>query len=237
MRDGVRRKKYREVWWLFGEPGAGLRQALAPLERYIATPAVAKHRVFVWLDQPTIPDHALTVFARDDDYFFGVLHSRAHEAWSLRMGTHLGVGNDPRYTPTSTFATFPFPWPPGEEPEADPRVEAVAAAARRLDALRRNWQEPDGLDEVDLKKRTLTNLYNARPTWLVNAHLALDRAVFAAYGWEEDPDELTDEELLGRLLELNARRAGTAPISRASAPAFGRDWNSGDDAAYDDEIT
>jgi hypothetical protein len=50
MRDGVRRKKYREVWWLFGEPGAGLRRAVAPLNRYIATPYVAKHRVFVWMD-------------------------------------------------------------------------------------------------------------------------------------------------------------------------------------------
>ena len=69
MRDGVRREKYREKWWLFGEPGTGLRRAIEPLSRYIATPALAKHRLFVWIEQPTIPDHQVTVFAREDDYF------------------------------------------------------------------------------------------------------------------------------------------------------------------------
>jgi hypothetical protein len=56
-----------------------------------------------------------------------------------------------------------------------------------------------------LKKRTLTNLYNERPTWLAQAHEKLDAAVFAAYGW--DP-ALSDEELLERLLHLNLERAG-----------------------------
>ncbi len=122
------------------------------------------------------------------------------------MGSFLGKGNDPRYTPTSTFATFPFPWPPGEEPKEDPRVVAINEAARSLDGLRGNWLSPEGASEAELKKRTLTNLYNARPTWLANAHAALDRAVFAAYGWPEDPDELSEEELLRRLLDLNLQR-------------------------------
>ena len=97
----------------------------------------------------------------------------------------LGVGNDPRYTPTTCFETFPLPWPPGEEPAGDPRVEAIAESARRLDELRRNWlnpEGPEGASEADLRKRTLTNLYNARPTWLANFHVGLDRAVFAALG-------------------------------------------------------
>ena len=55
-----------------------------------------------------------------------------------------------------------------------------------------------------LKKRTLTNLYNERPTWLDLAHKKLDEAVFGAYGW--DP-AISDEEILERLLELNLRRA------------------------------
>lgn len=66
---------------------------------------------------------------------------------------------------------------------------------------------PEGADESDLEGRTLTDLYNARPTWLQNAHAALDRAVFAAYGWAEDPEQISEEELLGRLLGLNVRRA------------------------------
>ena len=66
----------------------------------------------------------------------------------------------PRYTPTSTFATFPFPWPPGSEPEGNPLVQKIGAAARRLDELRRNWLNPADATEAELKKRTLTNLYN-----------------------------------------------------------------------------
>jgi type II restriction/modification system DNA methylase subunit YeeA len=69
---------------------------------------------------------------------------------------------------------------------------------------------PDRLLPVDdkaaaeLKKRTLTNLYNQRPTWLANAHKALDEAVAAAYGW---PADLSDDEILARLFALNQERA------------------------------
>jgi hypothetical protein len=147
---------------------------------------------------------AVVSFARDDDYLFGVLHSRPHEVWALRMGTQLE--SRPRYTPTSSFETFPLPWPPGKEPWGDPRVVAIEEAARELDSLRNGWLNPPegSLGESELKKRTLTNLYNQRPTWLSNAHRALDQAVFAAYGWEGD---LSDEEILSRLLALNLRRA------------------------------
>jgi type II restriction/modification system DNA methylase subunit YeeA len=79
-------------------------------------------------------------------------------------------------------------------------------AARRLDELRRNWLNPEGATEAELKKRTLTNLYNARPTWLANAHARLDAAVYAAYGW---PKDLPDEEVLKNLLALNLERAGS----------------------------
>ena len=117
----------------------------------------------------------------------------------------MGVGNELRYTPTTCFETFPLPWPPGEEPEGDSRIEAIAEAARRLDELRSNWLNPEGASEAVLKKRTLTNLYNARPTWLQNAHARLDAAVIAAYGW---PPDLTDEEVLQNLLTLNLERSG-----------------------------
>lgn len=156
--------------------------------RFLATPTVAKHRLFVWLPADAIPDQQRIAFAREDDYFFGVLHSRAHEVWSLRMGTWLGVGNDPRYTPTTCFDTFPLPWPPGQEPEDDPRHAAIADAVRMLNDLRERWLNPPDASEAELKKRTLTNLYNARPAWLAHAHAALDRAVWAAYGWDDgDP--------------------------------------------------
>jgi type II restriction/modification system DNA methylase subunit YeeA len=142
------------------------------------------------------------VFARDDDYFFGVLHSRAHELWALRMGSSLE--DRPRSTLASCFETFPLPWPPGKEPDDDPHVEAIAETARRLDELRRNWLNPEGISKAEVKKRTLTNLYNQRPTWLANVHTQLDRAVFAAYDW---PEDIADEEILKNLLALNLERS------------------------------
>ena len=145
----------------------------------------------------------LYAFTRDDDYFFGVLHSHVHEAWSLATSSRHGVGNDPTYNTTTCFDTFPFPWPPGQEPAGDPRVEAIAEAARALVAQRDAWLHPAGASEADLKKRTLTNLYNARPTWLDLAHRKLDAAVLDAYGW---PRDLSDEEILARLLALNLER-------------------------------
>jgi hypothetical protein len=115
-----------------------------------------------------LSNQATVVFARDDDYFFGVLHSRLHELWALRLGTSLE--DRPRYTSTTTFETFPFPWPPGREPtEAeDPRVAAIAHWARELVAWRDAWLNPppppsnviDVAYQRLLKDRTLTNLYN-----------------------------------------------------------------------------
>jgi hypothetical protein len=141
----------------------------------------------------------LVVFARNDDYTFGVLHSRVHETWARGMGTQLReVESGFRYTPTTCFETFPFPYP------TDAQGEAIGDAARDLDRLRIGWLNPSGLSTADLAKRTLTNLYNARPTWLAQAHESLDAAVLAAYGW---PADIEREELLARLLALNLVRA------------------------------
>jgi type II restriction/modification system DNA methylase subunit YeeA len=205
IRSRNRRAAYAEKWWQYAEARPGMRKALNGKRRFIATPSVAKHRIFVWMEPEVLCNQGVLVFARDDDYFFGVLHSRAHELWARGTGTQLREAESGfRYTPTSTFETFPLPWPPSEEPESDSRIEAIAEAVRRLDELRRNWLNPEGASETELKKRTLTNLYNARPTWLANAHEGLDRTVFAAYGWLPD---LTDEEVLQNLLALNLERS------------------------------
>jgi hypothetical protein len=202
------RDAYRDRWWLHAEARPAMRAALVGLERFLVTPIVAKHRLFAWLPAGVCPDQKPIVFARDNDWFFGVLHSRAHEVWSLRMGSRHGVRNDPVYTSTTCFETFPMPWPPGQEPADDPRVLAVAEAARELDARRRFWLDPPGeTDPAVLKKRTLTALYNERPAWLAHLHDALDRAVWAACGWDAVPTETGDEEILTRLLALNAARA------------------------------
>lgn len=87
---------------------------------------------------------------------------------------------------------FPFYGPPGQEPADDPRVQAIARAAQELVQLRDAWLNPPGAPDAKLKKRTLTNLYNQRPTWLDIVHQKLDAAVFAACGW---PADLTYETI------------------------------------------
>ncbi|MGB5048759.1 MAG: DNA methyltransferase, partial [Caldilineaceae bacterium] len=175
----------RTYWWRLGRSGSDLKAAKENLHRIIVTPRVAKHRLFTWETAELLPDARLFAFAREDDYFFGVLHSRIHEVWSLATSSRHGDGSEggrPTYNNTTCFETFPFPWPPGAEPVDDPRVQTIAAAAAELVARRDAWLNPPGLDEAQLKKRTLTNLYNQRPTWLDLLHKRLDAAVSAAYG-------------------------------------------------------
>ncbi|MHB9101564.1 MAG: DNA methyltransferase, partial [Sulfuricella sp.] len=252
-REKNNREAYRKYWWRHAEARPGMRAALKDLPRYIATPHVSKHRVFVWVDPAVLPDQMLIVTTRSDDTTFGVLHSRFHELWALRMGTSLE--DRPRYTPTTTFETFPFPagltpadTVPSVRPElveggtdaqlihastSSARTEVateIATAAQALNKLRDNWlNPPEWVDsvrtpeeekagyparpvaklghEADLKKRTLTNLYNARPAWLDNAHKTLDAAVAKAYGWNDYTPEMPDEEILRRLLVLNLARS------------------------------
>ena len=92
-------------------------------------------------------------------------------------------------------------------------MDAIATAARELVEKRDAWLNPPGASEHELKSRTLTNLYNARPSWLAEAHRKLDEAVSAAYGW---PATLTDAEVLEYLLTLNQQRANV-PTSTTTA--------------------
>jgi hypothetical protein len=185
----------------------------------------------VWLAYPVLPDKNLIVIPREDDLMFGLLHNRFHEAWALRKGSDLE--DRPRYTHTTTFATFPFP--DGMTPNADvekarqlPTAPAIEVAAHRLNQLRHQWLYPanlimsaaevvsgfpDRLVATDqnaerlLAARTLTNLYNEKPDWLIEAHRAIDIAVAAAYNW---PADISEDDALARLFELNQARAGGA---------------------------
>jgi hypothetical protein len=192
-------------WWLYTRPRPALRQGIEGVSRYIGTSMVSKHHIFCWVDKRVLPANLIIAITRDDDYMFGVLHSRIHELWSRRKGTQLREAESGyRYTPTTTFETFPFPYTPGKEPVDDPRVQAIAQGAKELVEQRDRWLNADGLNDTEKKKRTLTNLYNQRPTWLDLAHKKLDEAVFAAYSWKSD---MKDEEILAKLLELNLERS------------------------------
>ena len=94
-RDKARDALMHAKWWLHGRSRPALRLAIHGLKRCIATPEVSKHRVFVWIDPNTVPDHKLHVIARDDDYMFGVLQSRVHQAWTLAQCSWIGVGMIP----------------------------------------------------------------------------------------------------------------------------------------------
>lgn len=220
-------------WWQFAWPRPEMFTALNGLPRYISITRVSKHHLCVWTQAAVTPGDALVVVARDDDTTIGVLQSRIHEVWSLRQGTALE--DRPRYTHTTCFETFPFPEgltpdTPAAKYEDNEKAKAIATAAQELIRLREHylnppeWTEwvitpeeqaagfprrpvPRPGHEADLKKRTLTSLYNARPSWLALAHETLDQAVAAAYGWSDYTPQWTDEVILRRLLTLNQERS------------------------------
>ena len=234
-RAGNRDPRQLKNWWLFRRSGEQARSVLVGKHRVLTTGLVTKHRVFRWLDTAMIPDTRVILIDSQSDIMFGMLSSKFHEGWSLATCQYHGVGNDPVYTPSDCFETFPFPKGltpdiPAADYADDPRAQAIAAAAARLNELRENWLNPPDLvvrepevvpgypdrilpkDEAagkELAKRTLTNLYNARPAWLDHAHRALDEAVADAYGWGDDYRSglLTDDEILARLFRLNQERA------------------------------
>jgi type II restriction/modification system DNA methylase subunit YeeA len=196
---------------------------------------VSSYRTFDFLSEKYLPDQKLVVFAREDFTFFGLLHSACHLAWTIRTCAWIGAGNDITYSNQAVFLTYPFPSGltpniPAKDYENDPRAVAIAKAAKRLDELRNAWLNPPDLVDIvpevvpgypdrilpknekaaaELKKRTLTNLYNMRPQWLDDAHRDLDAAVAAAYGW---PADISEEDALAKLLELNLSRASAGDL-------------------------
>jgi hypothetical protein len=210
FRMNNREKSRKERWWLFGRSNAEMRESLVKLERYIATPEVAKHRPFVFVSVETIPDASLYCVALSDGWYLGVLSSSIHRVWALRAGGTLE--DRPRYHNTRCFDPFAFPFP-GELLRAK-----IRTAAEELDTFRKQRQK----EHPDL---TLTQMYNVLEKLKANApldeddeaikdkglililkelHERLDRLVFEAYGW---PLTLTDEQILERLVALNQERA------------------------------
>jgi hypothetical protein len=205
-------KARQEKWWLFRRSGSLLRPALEGLQRFIVTVHTAKHRVFTFLDSKIVPDATLVVVALEDAYFLGILSSQIHICWALAAGGRLGVGNDPRYNQTRCFDPCPFP-------DATPKQkQTIRNLSEKLDAHRKRVQaqHPDvsitGMYNLLEKLRAgqpFTNKdreYNdkALVSTLKQIHDELDAAVLDAYGWHHN---ISDEEILERLVALNAERA------------------------------
>src|SRR5271157_770329 len=128
---------YKERWWIHVEARPSMREKLGRIPRFIATARVSKHRLFSWVESPTLPDCQLIVFARSEDYFIGVLQSRLHEVWARSLGTQVRERESGfRYTPASCFETFPLPV------LIETQRDAIAQADKRLDELRSNWLNP-----------------------------------------------------------------------------------------------
>jgi hypothetical protein len=216
-REQNNRASYRDNWWLFGEARSELRKALAGVTRYIATIETAKHRVFQFLPMSILPDNMLVCMALDDAYCLGVLSSRFHVPWAIASGARLGMGDDPRYSKTRCFDPFSFP---AEVPE--PLKARIRAEAESLDALRKKvladhadvtltglYNVLEALKANDGKGRALTDkerdMHDRGLVTLIRQHHdAIDSAIAEAYGW---PADLSDEEILTRLVALNKERA------------------------------
>ena len=211
-REQNRNQSFRDTWWVIGHPRQVMRNFLAGLSRYIVTIETSKHRFFTFMPSEVTSDSTIVTFGLEDAYFLGVLSSRAHVVWALRAGGRLGVGDDPRYNKTRCFDPFPFP-DCTEEQKARVRElgEALDAHRKRqqaqhpaltitemynvLEKLRRGEQ---------LSDRDRTTHEHGLVSVLRRLHEDLDAAVFDAYGW---PSTLSDEDILERLVSLNAARA------------------------------
>jgi len=204
---------YAAEWWQFGKPRQELRPALHGLSRYIATVETSKHRYSVFLDGTILPDNRLVCFSLDDPFYLGVISSRTHVVWVLANGGTLE--DRPIYTKSRCFDPFPFP------PATEAQTVLIREAAQILDTHRKAQQALH-------PHLTLTGMYNVLQQLragttpealdaddrrifddglvliLKELHDELDAAVFAAYGW---PLDLSEEDILGRLVALNAERA------------------------------
>lgn len=209
-RDQNNRKTYRENWWIFGEPRKDLRPALRGLPRYIATVETSKHCVFQFLDGETLPDNMLVVIALSDGSSLSVLSSHSHVTWALGAGGTLE--DRPRYNKTVCFDPFPFP-------DCTPDQKArLADLGERLDAHRKARQAAHPKLTLTAMYNVLEKLRSGQPIEgkdkeiydqgligiLKELHDQIDAEVAAAYGW---PSDLSDEEILERLVALNRERA------------------------------
>jgi N-6 DNA Methylase len=188
-RDTVKRKAYREKWWRLEEPIVAMRDALAPLSRFIACPAQAKRFYMIWCEPSWCPSNLTSVFAFDDDYSMGVLQSTIHTRWATDQSTTLETR--PRYT---TLSFMSFPWP-----------QTIPSPHNEVATLARNLTEQRNAICLD-RQIGLTQLYNEIEDGayrdLKDVLVALDEAVASAYGW---PSSVAHDraESNRRLLELN----------------------------------
>jgi hypothetical protein len=201
-----------EFWWRYARPRDDFRPSLSQINRMIVTSLTASNRIFVFISANTIADSTTVMFALKDSEYLAIMSSRYHVAWANNAGARLGIGNDPRYNKSRCFDPFPFPT------LTDPQKNHLRTLGEDLDAHRKRQQAAN-------PKLTLTQMYNVleklragdmiegkdREIYdqgligiLRDLHDQIDAAVADAYGW---PVDLSDEEILVRLVALNKERS------------------------------
>lgn len=210
-REKERNPRLREAYWKFEANRDALRDAIANSDRYTVTLENSPQRYFTFLPSEVLPDQKLRVVCSGDPLLLAILGGRMHTVFAVNVGGRAGKANTPVYN-TDCFVTFPFP-DPSEEVKA-----RLRALGEELDATRKTVLA----ENADL---TLTGLYNllekvragaeltpieqdqktrGRVLILKELHDQIDAATADAYGW---PRDLTDEQILARLVALNAERA------------------------------
>ncbi len=211
-RDLNREEFRRKNWQWFGRTNETYRRAVEGLPRFIGTVETSRHRVFRFFDSSVRADNKLVAVGSDSAALLAVLSGYVHCLWALRVGSWLGVGNDPVYVKSRCFDAFPFP------DMSEPARSELAALGEQLDAHRKAQQAAH-------PKLTLTQMYNVLETLrsgepidgkdreiydqglvgiLRDLHDQIDAAVAEAYGW---PADLSDDDILFRLVALNKERA------------------------------
>ena len=214
-RQRVNRKALRQRWWQYAEKRPGLRKAIAGLDEVLVIALVSKTVMPVRVPTGQVFSHALGVFATDSYADQGVLSSTLHQLWAIKFGS--GMRNDPRYTPSDVFETFPRPAPTAELE----RMGRVLDEQRRGIMLRRKL----GLTKLYnlVNDPDCSSASNADVARMREIHVELDHVVRDAYGWSDLPldhgfhtyrqmtrwtvSPAARVELLDRLLEENHRRA------------------------------
>ena len=195
------RQSHFKKWWKYWRSRDEMIHRISGLNRYIVSSRVTKRPVFTFISSAIRPSDALQVFALDDDYSFGILQSSLHWQWFTRQCSTLK--GDFRYTSNTVFDTFPWP-----QTVTIAQITAVAEAARALRQLRETLMAEAQWSLRDLYK----TLDQPGDTPLHRAHAALDRAVAAAYGWDDRTDPLAF------LFELNQI---VAAAERSGEPVLG----------------
>jgi hypothetical protein len=235
LRDNPDGRRRKECWWLWGRYTPALDAAIRGLDRVLVCSQTSKYLAFVFLPATWVYAHKLVVVPLSTFATFSVLQGRCHEMWAELFGSTMK--DDPVYTPSDCFETFPF----ADAFDTAASLEAAGRAyyefravlmVRNDEGLTKTYNrfhDPDERSPDILRLREL--------------HAAMDRAVLDAYGWtdieprcdflldynEEDdgsdrrkpwryrwPDEVRDE-ILARLLKLNQERAEAERLSGAAA--------------------